>query len=76
MDLQTEIKWIHDALSESKDPKFVEAVKNMIKSMRKVKESQSREQLRQDELMAEADIKAERVYSVEEAHKIVDGWKL
>ena len=72
MDLQTEIKWIHDALSESKDPKFVEAVKNMIKSMRKVKESQ----LRQDELMAEADIKAERVYSVEEAHKIVDGWKL
>jgi len=76
MDLQTKIKWIHDALSESKDPTFVEAVKNMIKSMRKVKESQSREQLRQDELMAEADIKAERVYSVEEAHKIVDGWKL
>jgi divalent metal cation (Fe/Co/Zn/Cd) transporter len=76
MDLQTEIKWIHDALSESKDPEFVEAVKNMIKSMRKVKESQSLEQLRQDKLMAEADIKAERVYSVEEAHKIVDGWKL
>jgi divalent metal cation (Fe/Co/Zn/Cd) transporter len=78
MDLQTEIKWIHDALSESKDPTFVEAVKNMIKSMRKVKESQSFEQVRQDELMAEAeaDIKAERVYSVEEAHKIVDGWKL
>lgn len=39
IDLQAEIKWIQTALTESKDPTFVEAVKNMIKSMRKVKES-------------------------------------
>lgn len=78
MDLQAEIKWIESALSESKDPTFVEAVKNMIKSMRKVKESLSQEQIRQDELMAEAeaDIKAGRIYSTKEAHKIVDGWEL
>ena len=69
MDLQAEIKWIESALLESKDPTFIAAVKNMIKSMRKVKE---------DALMAEAetDIKAGKVYSIEEAHKIVDGWEL
>ena len=78
MDLQAEIKWIEKALSESKDPTFVEAVKSMIKSMRKVKASLSSEQLRQDALIAEAeaDIKAGRVYSIEEAHKIVDNWEL
>lgn len=77
-DLQTEIKWITTALKESKDPTFVEAVKKMIQSMRNVKESLSAEQLREDTLMAEAeeDIKARRVYSIEEAHKIVDHWDL
>ncbi len=78
MDLQGEIKWIETALRESKDPTFVEAVKKMIQSMRKVKESLSSEQLREDALMAEAeeDIKEGRVYSIEEAHKIVDSWDL
>jgi len=78
MDLQAEIKWITTALKESKDPNFVEAVKKMIQSMRKVKESLSTEQLSEDALMAEAeeDIKAGRVYSIEEAHKIVDSWDL
>jgi len=78
MDLQAEIKWIQTALSESKDPTFVEAVKSMIKSMRKVKETLSAEQMREDALMAEAeaDIKAGRVYSINEAHKIVDSWDL
>lgn len=49
-----------------------------IGSMRKVKESSSQEQLNQDALMleAEADIKAGRVYSTKEAHKIVDTWEL
>lgn len=78
MDFQAEIKWIEAALSESKDPTFIEAVKNMIKSMRKVKDTLSKEQIREDMLMAEAeaDIKAGRVYSIEEAHKIVDNWEL
>ncbi len=35
MDLQAEINWIQKALSESNDPTFVEAVKNMIQSIRK-----------------------------------------
>jgi len=78
MDLQAEIKWIQKALSESKDPTFVEAVKNMIKSMRKVKETLSSEQMREDVLMAEAeaDIKAEKTYTIDEAHKIADSWDL
>ena len=50
----------------------------MIKSMRKLKESQSQEQIKEDMLMeeAEADIKANRVYSIEEAHKIEGSWEL
>lgn len=78
MDLQAEIKWIETALSESKDPTFIEAVKGMIKSMRKVKETLLAEQMREDALMAEAeeDIKAGRVYSISEAHKIIDSWDL
>jgi len=78
MDLQAEIKWIQKALSESKDPTFVEAVKNMIKSMRKVKETLSSEQMREDVLMAEAeaDIKAGKTYTIDEAHKIADSWDL
>lgn len=78
MDIQAEIKWIESALSESKDPTFVAAVKNMIKSMRKVKETLSKAQKEEDALMAEAeaDIKAGRVYSIDQVHKIVDGWEL
>lgn len=78
MDLQAEIKWIQKALLESKDPTFIEAVKNMIQSMRKVKENLSAEQKQEDLLMAESesDIKAGRVYSIDEAHRIVDSWEL
>lgn len=78
MDIQAEIKWIQNALSESKDPTFVEAVQGMIKSMKKVKETLSSEQMHEDALMAEAeaDIKAGRAYSIEEAHKIADSWEL
>jgi 3-polyprenyl-4-hydroxybenzoate decarboxylase len=78
MNIQAEIKWIEAALIESKDPNFIKAVKNMIQSMRKLKESISDEQKIQDKLMEEAemDIKSGRVYSIEEAHKIVDNWNL
>ncbi len=78
MDIQAEIKWIQTALLESKDPTFVEAVKNMIKSMEKIKETSSSEQMREDALIAEAeaDVKAGRVSSIEEAHKVVDSWEL
>lgn len=78
MDLQAEINRIQKALSESNDPTFVEAVKNMIQSMRKVKESLSSDQIQEGLLMteAEADIKAGRVFSSEEAKKIVNNWEL
>jgi hypothetical protein len=78
MDIQAEIKWIQIALSESKDPTFVRAVKSMITSMRKVKETLSSEQKREDALMkeAETDITAGSIYSIEQAHKIADSWEL
>jgi len=37
LDIQTEIKWIQAALSESKHPTFIAAVKNRIESLRKVR---------------------------------------
>ncbi|PHQ28838.1 valine--tRNA ligase [Leeuwenhoekiella nanhaiensis] len=78
MDIKAEIKWIETALLESKDPTFIAAVKNMITSLRKVKESSSIKQAEEDALMeeAEADIKAGRIYSIEESHSIVDSWNL
>jgi len=50
----------------------------MIKSMRKVKESVSQEQILHDKLVleAETDIIEGRVYTTAEAHEIIDNWKL
>lgn len=78
MNLQTEIKWIETALKESNDPTFIEAVKNLIKSLRKVKASSLIEQKYQDELMAEAeaDIKAGRLHSQDDVQKMIENWTM
>lgn len=78
MDLQADIKWIQKELQEVKDPTFLEAIKNMLKYRREVKVGLSEEQKREAILMeeAEADIKAGRVYSIDEAHKIINNWEL
>lgn len=78
MDLQADIKWIQKELQEVKDPTFLEAIKNMLKYRREVKGGLSEEQKREAVLMeeAEADVKAGRVYSIDEARKIIDNWEL
>ena len=36
MDLQADLKWIHQELDNVKDPTFIEAIKNMLKYRKKV----------------------------------------
>lgn len=35
MDLQADLKWIHQELDNVKDPVFIEAIKNMLNTERK-----------------------------------------
>ena len=36
MDLQTDLKWIHQELDKVKDPLFIKAIKNMLKYRKKM----------------------------------------
>ena len=36
MDLEADLKWIHQELDNVKDPTFIEAIKNMLKYRKKV----------------------------------------
>lgn len=79
MDYQAEIKWIETALLESKDPTFIRAVKNMIQSMRKVKQSMSTERISIEQYNRELDesiaqIKRGEFYTQEEVEKMAKEW--
>ena len=77
MNIQADLNWIQKELKEVKDPTLIEVFKNLLKYRKKVKDALSKEQKQEEALMveAEADIKAGRVYSIDEAHKIIDNWK-
>lgn len=79
MDYQAEIKWIETALLESKDPTFIKAVKNMIQSMRKVKQSMSTERISIEQYNRELDesiaqIERGEFYTQEEVEKMAKEW--
>lgn len=79
MDYQAEIKWIETALLESKDPTFIRAVKNMIQSMRKVKQSMSTERISIEQYNRELDesiaqIERGEFYTQEEVEKMAKEW--
>ncbi|QJP34835.1 hypothetical protein F0365_10745 [Nonlabens sp. Ci31] len=79
MDLQSEIKWIEAALSESKDPTFIKAVKNMIQSMRKVKQSMSTERISIEQYNRELDesiaqIENGEFHTQDEVEKMAKEW--
>jgi predicted Zn-dependent protease len=79
MDVQAEIKWIEAALSESNDPTFIEAVKKMIQSMRKVKRSISTELISIEQYNRELDesiaqIERGECYTQEEVEKMAKEW--
>jgi hypothetical protein len=79
MDVKAEIKWIETALLESKDPTFIKAVKNMIQSMRKVKQSMSTERISVEQYNRELDesiaqIERGEFYTQEEVEKMAEEW--
>lgn len=79
MDLQAEIKWIEAALSESNDPTFIEAVKNMIQSMRKIKQSVSTGRISIEQYNRELDesiaqIERGEFYTQDQVEKMSKKW--
>ncbi len=75
MDLQTDLAWIQKELQEVKDLNFIAAIKSMLKYRKEaLLSSQATETALINE--AEADIKEGRIYSIGEAHKVIDDWKL
>lgn len=75
MDLQTDLAWIQKELQEVKDLNFIAAIKSMLEYRKEaLLSSQATETALINE--AEIDIKEGRIYSIEEAHKVIDDWKL
>ena len=75
MDLQADLKCIHDELDNVKDPKFIEAIKNMLKDRRVVSsEHISIEQYNKEIEEAEKDIENGDYYTQEEVEKIAKKW--
>ena len=75
MDLQADLKWIHEEIDNVKDPKFIETIKNMLKD-RKVVSSEhiSIEQYNKEIEEAERDIENGNYYTQEEVEKMAKKW--
>ncbi len=75
MDLQADLKWIHQELDTIKDPVFIEAIKNMLKYRKKV----SAERLSIDEYNKEIDasiaqIESGKTYTHQEMEDRIKQW--
>lgn len=75
MDLQAEIKWIHQELDNVKDPTFIEAIKNMLKYRKKVSSERiSIEQYNKELEVSEKEIEAGNFYTHEQVREIASQW--
>ncbi|WP_194766660.1 hypothetical protein [Tamlana sp. I1] len=75
MDLQADLKWIQQELSNVKDPIFIEAIKNMLKYRKKV----SSERISIEEYNAEIDasisqIESGQTYTHEQMGERIKQW--
>lgn len=75
MDLQADLKWIHNELDKVKDPTFIEAIKNMLKYNNKVTSERINIEEYNKELEAsEKEIEQGDFYSQEEVRERVSHW--
>jgi SMC interacting uncharacterized protein involved in chromosome segregation len=74
MDLQADLKWIHQELDNVKDPTLLEAIKNMLKYRTK-SNPQTIEEYNRDIELAEEDIKAGRVYTQNQIEDLREQWR-
>lgn len=73
MDIQAEIKWIHQEIDKVKDPSFVEKLKHLLQSINNTSvDSDAAYNL--DIENALGDIKKGNVYSEDEAREISKKW--
>ena len=75
MDLQSDIKWIHQEIDKVKDPTFLEAIKNMLKYRNKVADGRiTLEQYNKEIEDAEKDMEQGNFYTTDEVRKIAAQW--
>ncbi|PVW13106.1 hypothetical protein [Marixanthomonas spongiae] len=75
MDLQADLKWIHKELDKIKDPVFIEAIKNLLKSKKNVAaERISIEQYNKEIDESIAQIEKGEVYTHQEVGERIKQW--
>ena len=76
MDLQAEIKWIHQELDNVKDPVFIEAIKNMLKYRKKVSSERiSIEQYNKELEASEKEIELGDFYTQDQVRERASQWE-
>jgi len=75
MDLQGDLKWIHQELENVKDPTFIKAIKNMLKYRRKVSaERINVEQYNEEINTSIAQIESGNTYTHQEMKERIRQW--
>jgi len=75
MDLQAELKWIHQELDNVKDPTLIEVFKNMLKYRKKVSSERiSIEQYNKELEASEKEIESGDFYTHEQAKNKASQW--
>jgi hypothetical protein len=76
MDLQAELKWIHQELDKVKDPTLIEVFKNMLKYRKKVlSERISIEQYNKEIDTSIAQIKSGKTYTHQQMGERIKQWE-
>ncbi len=75
MDMQADLKWIHQELDNVKDPAILEAIKNMLKYREKNSSKRvSLNEYNREIEDAEKDIENGNFYTQEQVEKLVNEW--
>lgn len=75
MDLQADLKWIHQELDNVKDPTFIKAIKNMLKYRKKVSSERiSIEQYNKEIDASIAQIERGEFYTHDEVGERIKQW--
>lgn len=75
MDLEADLKWIHQELDNVKDPTFIEAIKNMLKHIKKVSlERIDLDQYNDEINTSMAQIKSGETYTHQEMGERIKQW--
>jgi predicted RNA-binding protein with RPS1 domain len=75
MNLQADLKWIHQELENVKDPTFIKAIKNMLKYRKKVSTDRiSIEQYNEEINISIAQIESGQTYTHQEMGERIKQW--